>query len=127
MISSARIGFFDRPEDGRSRAFSRDAIRAGKIVYGPRSCGKTQALLEVIHEDLKGVAVVICASSIECRVYRARYRDMFPRDRAPRFVSGKNPFNVEGVRNVLVDGFERMPRRTRDLLSVLPEGVRGTE
>jgi hypothetical protein len=123
--STAVINLSDRPEDGLSRRFTKENIRAGKLVSGPRNCGKTQGLLEVIHEDFAGVAVIVCASGTEARIYRNRYREMFPNDRRPRFVSAKNEQALEGLSGAFVDGFERMSRWAQELLLAGPEPVRG--
>lgn len=106
----------ERPEDGRSREFTKLQIRAGVLVDGPRGCEKTRCLLEVVHEDLRGRAVIVCAGLIEARVYRARYREMFPREQPPRFITAGNPASLEGLRDVFVDGFSRFNRHAQHLL-----------
>jgi hypothetical protein len=125
-VSYVMIPFVDHPEDGKSRAFTRSNIRNGKIVWGPRNCGKTQALLEVVHEDCAGDASVVCVDSREARIYDYRYREMFPGEPGPKVISSQT-CDLEGRRNVFVDGLSRMRQSDRERLLASCRVVRGVD
>lgn len=60
------------------------ALRSGKVVHGDRQIGKTEALIEVIHEDHKGNAIVVTAMAEHGDIFKSRYREKFPDDSVPR-------------------------------------------
>jgi|ERR1700722_2020247 len=54
------------------------ALRSGKVVHGDRAIGKTEALIEVIHEDHKGNAIVVMAMPMHGDIFKSRYRERYP-------------------------------------------------
>ncbi len=72
------VSLKDVPADGKTRVAVKEAIRNGKLVCDwRRGNGKTQALLELVHEDFRGNAVIGCVSDREAALYLSRYREMF--------------------------------------------------
>lgn len=60
------------------------ALRAGKVVHGDRQIGKTEALIEVIHEDHKGNAIVVTPSHEIGAWFLSRYRQLYPDGPKPK-------------------------------------------
>jgi hypothetical protein len=53
------------------------ALRSGKVVHGDRQIGKTEALIEVIHEDHKGNAILVVPMAQIGDIFKRRYRERF--------------------------------------------------
>jgi hypothetical protein len=60
-------------------------IRLGMMAHGLRKIGYTQAILEIIHEDHQGNALMICASPTLVQMAKLRYRNLYSSDTAPAF------------------------------------------
>ncbi len=59
-------------------------LRAGKMISGLRGTGKTTAILEVIHEDYAGDALVGCVTSTLAGLFKHQYHRFYPTDAIPR-------------------------------------------
>lgn len=113
------------PEDGADRARIKAMIRAGYVVSTPRQCGATQALLELIHEDHDGKAVLIAASGREAHIYEGRYMSMYPNRTRPTFRAGSGRTVLDGIELVYVDGLSRFDLEFLDVLYETPVVVKG--
>ncbi len=59
----------------------------GRVVSRSRQTGKTLALMEYVHENNPGMAIVVTCNGMEKERMRKKYRAMFPGDDQPIFVS----------------------------------------
>jgi len=102
----------DTPELGGTRARIRSLIRAGHLVDGPRSCGKTQALVELLHElvyEGKEILIIV-PTHREVGWFESRFRYLYPGTKPPRVRVGDPSLLSRGARtpnSVYVDGFFR--------------------
>jgi hypothetical protein len=100
----------------------KQSIRQNQMAHGPRGIGKTQGILEVIHEDHQGAAVLMVPFSALKSIARQRYKEAFPHDVVPIIctlcglrsaIAGTNiPVYVDTLD--LVDAFDR--ERVHELL-----------
>ena len=65
------------------------ALREGMGVMGDRQIGKTEALMEVFHEDYKGNVVVITINQRMGHLFKTRYHQKFPDDTIPKIDCSK--------------------------------------
>ncbi len=94
------------PETGcRPNMVSVDLIKAalgkGEFVSLPRETGKTTALLEFVHERDPGNVIVIVRSWGKKCMMQSRYKQMYPKDPQPSFIS------IYDVKNTDVWGTNR--------------------
>ena len=68
----------------------KQCIRQGGMAWGNRGIGKTQAILEIIHEDHGGVAVLVLPTESLMRITMRRYREAYPGDALPIFCTAHN-------------------------------------
>ncbi len=89
----------------------------GLVLGLGRQVGKTQAILEVIHDDFHGEGYVYSMNQTLSAACRLRYKDMYPNDPQPVFVS--SPSHVRGnPRNIWADEWWGIPiPDRRDLLA----------
>jgi hypothetical protein len=66
-----------------SKEEAKDAIRKGGLIDGNRQIGKTEALMEVIHEDHHGDVILTGARMELMESFVTRYRERFPEDKLP--------------------------------------------
>ena len=59
-------------------------LRSRAIVNGDRAIGKTEALIDVIHEDHQGQAVVVLPTNTLREIFKCRYHKKYPNDPIPR-------------------------------------------
>jgi len=101
----------DTPELGGTRGRIRSLIRAGHLVDSDRQCGKTQALIELLHElvyEGKEILVIV-PTSREVGWFESRFRYLYPGTKPPR-VSVGDRYLLRGLDEkivVCVDGFFR--------------------
>ena len=62
---------------------AKDGLRSGNLILGDRQIGKTEALMEVIHEDHKGEAVVVLPTDTLRDIFKDRYHKKYPDDPIP--------------------------------------------
>lgn len=116
----------DTPELGKTRDQVKKRIREGYVVYGPRQIGKTQALLELIHEDHSGKVTLLVANSNEGHIYASRYSQMFPGERLAVAVANRES-QLVGQERIYVDGLERFVPDMRAACHECPALVVGVD
>ena len=63
---------------------AKKALRTGVFIHGDRAIGKTEALMEVIHEDHQGNVILVAPTVLLGEVFKNRYRQKFPDDPIPK-------------------------------------------
>jgi AAA+ ATPase superfamily predicted ATPase len=116
----------DTPLLGKTREQVKKRIRAGFVVYGDRQIGKTQALLELLHEDYAGKAVLMVANRNEGHIYEQRYREMFPGERLVTVVASDEN-QLAGQKRIYVDGLSRFVWEMRTACYEYPVQVVGVD
>lgn len=59
----------------------------GVLIGVQRQIGKTQAIMELVHEDHKGNAQIACMSQRMAELLRLRYRESFTSEYQPSFIT----------------------------------------
>ena len=61
----------------------KQAIREGKVVWSERQTGKTTAIMEVVHDDYQGKALVFVPNELLRGIFRRAYRDKYHGEPVP--------------------------------------------
>jgi predicted GNAT superfamily acetyltransferase len=69
---------------------AKSILRKHEWVEGDRRIGKTEALIEVIHEDHQGNAVVVYPSAELGEMFKRRYHEKYPHDPIPSVQNARN-------------------------------------
>lgn len=89
--------YMDRPDLAESVAHIKKTmeIYPGLLLGLPRQVGKTQAILEIIHDVHEGEAIYFCPTRLIQDISYSRYRDLYPDDCIPLFTS--DPYYCRGT------------------------------
>lgn len=71
----------------------KEKLAKGEFAHFPRQTGKSEALLEFIHDEHSGEAIVICMNSDMAHVMIWRYQKKYPGENVPSFCTGESAEN----------------------------------
>lgn len=85
----------------------KDKLRKGEPVSGPRSTGRTQAILEYAHETIATSnwdIAIVCATPELCEWTFQRWVELYGKNSlSPRFIHSLDQIRGQGVLKVLED------------------------
>lgn len=89
----------------------------GVLIGVHRQVGKTQAIMELIHEDCAGRAQVCCINARLADIMKDRYRSMYPNDSQPQFIVRSEQSRGGGRKIFADDWFDLTSQDRRQYLA----------